>query len=308
MEPLPPPLVPATVLLRKFRFMPLDVQRFLGSNLVLTNPPDVIAAAVILWAQAWHGSPAGSLPDDDHALAMLSHAGAHWPGLRERVLRGWIKCDDGRLYHAVLCDMVRDAEARRLAWREKTARSRARRAERAAARRRPGRVTVTSRLQHRHVTSMSPLTATATATIETPAESQIPDEKPTSSELLPGAEISDPLAVAFEAYNAAASRTGWPVAKILSPDRRQGLLDRLKDAGGLEGWRQAMARAERSAFLRGERGRGPGHEHWRPDLDFFLIPKRFRRLVEGNYDDRASTTVDELDRVIAESLAEGRKK
>jgi hypothetical protein len=125
---------------------------------------------------------------------------------------------------------------------------------------------------------------------------------------LPGAEISDPLAVAFEAYNAAASRTGWPVAKILSPDRRQGLLDRLKDAGGLEGWRQAMARAERSAFLRGERGRGPGHEHWRPDLDFFLIPKRFRRLVEGNYDDRASTTVDELDRVIAESLAEGRKK
>jgi uncharacterized protein YdaU (DUF1376 family) len=87
---------------------------------------------------------------------------------------------------------------------------------------------------------------------------------------------------AFEAYNFEAKRAGWPIAAKLTAPRRAGIKARLKDAGGLDGWRNALARARGSPHLTGRNDRG-----WTADLDFFLQAQSFIRLIEGRYDDRA---------------------
>ncbi|MDR6954917.1 hypothetical protein J2X65_004293 [Ancylobacter sp. 3268] len=83
-------------------------------------------------------------------------------------------------------------------------------------------------------------------------------------------------------YNAIAPTAGWPKAEVVTPQRRNLLPARLRDCGGLDGWRQAMERAARSAFLRGDNDRG-----WRASIDFFLQAKSFTKLMEGAYDDRS---------------------
>ena len=92
-----------------------------------------------------------------------------------------------------------------------------------------------------------------------------------------------PEALAFEAYNAAAKECGWPIAQRVGAQRIKQIRARFKDCGGLEGWQEAMRRASKSPFLRGE-GRDEAHAGWRPDLDFFLQAKSFTRLMEGKYD------------------------
>lgn len=100
-------------------------------------------------------------------------------------------------------------------------------------------------------------------------------------EIRPEANESDEIALAFDAYNAAAQSAGWPVAKTLSVPRRSALKRRMADAGGLDGWTSALGRARASPFLTGANDRG-----WRADLDFFLQARSFTKLIEGGYDQR----------------------
>lgn len=97
---------------------------------------------------------------------------------------------------------------------------------------------------------------------------------------------ADEPALALQAYNEVAEEVGWQTASKLTPPRRSALKARLRDCGGVEGWRAAMARARESPFLRGERGRDKAHENWSPGIDFFLQQKSFTKLLEGAYDDR----------------------
>ena len=80
--------------------------------------------------------------------------------------------------------------------------------------------------------------------------------------------------------------TKWPVKFLPIPNkltdgRKSKLKARLKDAGGLEGWRQAMQNLEASAFLCGHNDKG-----WKADIDFILQEKSFTRLIEGFYAER----------------------
>lgn len=102
---------------------------------------------------------------------------------------------------------------------------------------------------------------------------------------LSSAPIADEISEAFIAYNDAAEAAGWPVAKVLSKARRSGLSARLKDAGGLQGWLDALARARASPLCTGNNERG-----WMADLDFLLQQKSFTRLMEGSYDPRNSNS------------------
>ncbi len=98
--------------LRDFAFMPLDVARLRDSDLAIQVCAEEFRAAVLLWCAAWHQVPAASLPDDDKALAALAGYGrvvAEWRKHREGALYGWVKCDDGRLYHPVVAEKARDA-------------------------------------------------------------------------------------------------------------------------------------------------------------------------------------------------------
>lgn len=105
--------------LRGMAFMPLDVIRLMDSDLFALSSGEEFKAAMALWCKSWLQIPAASLPDDDRVLAHLSGAGARWKKVKGIALRGFVKCDDGRLYHAVVAEKAREAWDRREEWQEK---------------------------------------------------------------------------------------------------------------------------------------------------------------------------------------------
>lgn len=82
-------------------------------------------------------------------------------------------------------------------------------------------------------------------------------------------------------YNEAAERIGWPRVQKLTPARTKVLKARLKEAGGIEGWRYAMERAEASDFLNGGSGKWQGFS-----FDWISKQGNFTKLMEGNYDNK----------------------
>ena len=113
------PLTPPDCDLRGLPFMPLDTARLLDSDLFALSTGDEFKAAVALWCKAWQQVPAGSLPNDDRILAHLSGAGARWTKMRAAALRGFVLCDDGRLYHPVIADKAIEAWQHRTAQRDR---------------------------------------------------------------------------------------------------------------------------------------------------------------------------------------------
>jgi len=95
-----------------------------------------------------------------------------------------------------------------------------------------------------------------------------------------GVKPVDEIAEAVLAFNAAAQRVGWGQVHKLTDQRRAKLRARLNDAGGLEGWHVALAKAEASDFCT---GRATG---WKASFDFLLQESSFVKLMEGNYDNR----------------------
>lgn len=98
--------------------------------------------------------------------------------------------------------------------------------------------------------------------------------------LPPEPPVTDILQRAVDAWNETATKTGLPRVRILSPDRRKKLAARLKDAGGLDGWKEALARLAASDFLTGK------VKGWKADFGFVLQQESFAKLVEGSYDNR----------------------
>ena len=129
-DTLPPPLVPAEVVLRDFAFMPLDVQRLRDSDLASDETPEACWAAVLLWCAAWHQIPAGSIPATDSWQAKQcgyvsqGRIAPAWKKVRPGALRGWVACSDGRLYHPVVAEKANEAWRQKLAqrWRSECAR------------------------------------------------------------------------------------------------------------------------------------------------------------------------------------------
>ena len=114
------PLTPPDCDLRDFLYMPLDVARMLDSDLFALTNGDEFKAAIALWCKAWVQVPAASLPNDDRVLAHLSGAGSKWKKVKEMALRGFILCDDGRLYHPVVAEKAMEAWGKRVSYRERS--------------------------------------------------------------------------------------------------------------------------------------------------------------------------------------------
>lgn len=95
-----------------------------------------------------------------------------------------------------------------------------------------------------------------------------------------------PIHDAFALWNrmAASCKPPLPEAKVLTDPRRRALARRLAEAGGLDGWHDALRKVKASKFLRGANDRG-----WIADLDFVLQKKSFTKLMEGSYVNREST-------------------
>jgi len=112
MDDLPAPLVPADADLTDFKFMPLEVARLRRSKawLICKRRPELAFYMLNLWTASWHERPAGSLEDDDDVLADAAMCPPDkWSRVKADVLRGWVKCADGRLYHPVVAEKVMDS-------------------------------------------------------------------------------------------------------------------------------------------------------------------------------------------------------
>lgn len=133
----------------------------------------------------------------------------------------------------------------------------------------------------RNVTGNAPETEADT---ETDTEAEKKGKGASAPTRRPAEQFPTDLQQVAEIYNAVARECGWAECQKFDRTRQAAAKARLAEAGGIDGWRAAMAKARASPFLRGETGRSAGHENWRPDFDFFLKPKSFTKLMEGGYD------------------------
>ena len=92
------------------------------------------------------------------------------------------------------------------------------------------------------------------------------------------------LSEAVSIYNEAAGQNGWSEVQRMSKPRFSALKARIRDAGGLDGWRQAITRAGQSDFLCGRTG---GRQSpFFASFDFITQASSFTKIMEGNYDNR----------------------
>lgn len=252
----PAPPVPADVDLRGIVFMPLMGDRLFKSATWIQASPRAQVAALRLWWHAFaHEVPAASLPDDDRLLA--EHAGvpvASFRALKDQAMRGWVRCDDGRLYHKVVAELAIEAWTGRVRNREKLRKWRERKEP---------------------VTGSEPVRNRPQGQLQEQLQGQ-------------GQEADSEAAAidaAFALWQEAARREGWPDVMFLNSVRRWRLAQRLREAGGLDGWRAALAATTRAQFLKQPDGR---FHRWF-DLDWLLDEQKFTRLMEGRYDQRHRT-------------------
>lgn len=123
-DPRPSPLVPPETDLTSVPSMLLDTRRFLNSDLVTEADAGAAFFAVVLWCEAWHQRPAGSLPASDVSLCKLAGFGrdqSSWKRVQPVAMRGWVLCEDGRYYHPVVCEKALEAWSMHLAYRRRSA-------------------------------------------------------------------------------------------------------------------------------------------------------------------------------------------
>jgi hypothetical protein len=134
----------------------------------------------------------------------------------------------------------------------------------------------TARWRERHKPSQN-VTSDAKEIPPTP-----PKENTTSNlAVVSSSPLSPPIAVdeAVEAWNEIAAPLSLPICQKVTNRRRKLIQLRLRDAGGIDGFRAALAKIRGSPFLCGDNDRG-----WRADIDFILQESSFVKLVEGKYD------------------------
>jgi hypothetical protein len=110
------PLVAADVDLTSLPYFPVLRRRLFRSVFHLKATDSEWRAGVTLWVRSFDQMPAGSLPDDDlqlQRLAGLARQPHKWRRVREMALHGWVRADDGRLYHETVAEVVNDAASRR---------------------------------------------------------------------------------------------------------------------------------------------------------------------------------------------------
>lgn len=92
----------------------------MASELVALSSHEVIGAAVMLWCRAWKQRPAASLPNDDKVISAFARMSLpRFRKLRDEVLRGFVLCSDGRLYHQTLSAEARKAYERKTHFKRK---------------------------------------------------------------------------------------------------------------------------------------------------------------------------------------------
>lgn len=257
------PFTPADCDLRGLQYMPLFGDRLFGSATWIAASSDAKVAALRLWWRSYaHEVPAASLPDDDQLLADYAGYGIAvkaWRKIKEQAMRGWVKCDDGRLYHAVVAEVANESWKQRLANRAKQEKWRNRNRD------------VTP-----HVTVTDPVTEPS----PNRRAGRGREGQGVSLTTIPSVEAG--AAAAFAAYQAHADQHGWPCPQFMNSTRRYAIEARLAECGGLAGWTAALDAAAGAGFLKDSNGKT---QRWF-DIDWLTKPQNFTRLMEGRYAER----------------------
>jgi uncharacterized protein YdaU (DUF1376 family) len=91
-------------------------------------------------------------------------------------------------------------------------------------------------------------------------------------------EPIDDVVRAFQLWNEKAKVVGWKPVQNYTRGRRASVKQRLKELGGIEGWKIALEKASEVPVFCSEEGRFFG-------FDFFVKAEKMTKLMEGNYDD-----------------------
>lgn len=92
----------------------LDYEQVERSDTWALAAPEIRPWLLMLWMTAWKQVPCGSLPDDDELIAVrIGMPLDMFQASKHRLLRGWWRADDGRLYHRVLTERVLDMLAKK---------------------------------------------------------------------------------------------------------------------------------------------------------------------------------------------------
>lgn len=103
------PLTPTNADLRSYTWLKLDYARLFASEFFAMANDSEFRAAFILWCKSMQQLPAGSLPDNDLALAgWTGKSPKQWARIKKIALHGWVLASDGRLYHPVLAEVVNE--------------------------------------------------------------------------------------------------------------------------------------------------------------------------------------------------------
>ena len=119
---------PATVRAKGWRFE-LDHERIEASATWALAPAELRPWLLMLWMTSWKQTPCGSLDSDDAVIAArIGMPARMWAKHRAVLMRGWVKADDGRLYHATVTELVIEMMERRRSESDRKAAQRARHA------------------------------------------------------------------------------------------------------------------------------------------------------------------------------------
>ena len=95
---------------RNLPYMPLFIDRLLNSDTWIMASGDEAKAMITIWCAAWHQNEAGTLPNNDEVLKVLSRAGENWMQMRETVLSGFeLNEKTNRLHHQVIQEIAAEA-------------------------------------------------------------------------------------------------------------------------------------------------------------------------------------------------------
>jgi len=227
-------------------WMPVYIGDYLADTMHLSYAEHG-AYLLLIFAYWRSGAP---LPDDDRMLAGICKASAkQWRDLRPTLAR-FFQIEDGLWRHKRVDDELVRATA-----------GYAKRS--AAAMKRWGNASSKADAMHH-------------ALHKQPQPQPQPQSNPRGLENPP-----DPPdhAEAIRLWNELADECGLARCQVLSAERKRKLRSRLKECGGIEGWKAALAKIRGSPFLLGENDRS-----WRADIDFLLSLSKFTKLMEGAYD------------------------
>tara|TARA_R110000782_G_scaffold218427_1_gene305813 strand:- start:29437 stop:30273 length:837 start_codon:yes stop_codon:yes gene_type:complete len=246
----------------KTPFMPLWVSDFLGDTLDL-DATEIGAYMLLLMAQ-WNRD-GESLPDDVKKLQRVARCGRSWTKVWGNIGR-FFTTDENGIYSKRLRLEAQNVAAKRQVNAHNGALGGSAKALKT---KEPDVANATNSLQRN-------------ASIPEPEPYIIKKEDTNVSCAITPPAI-DEIAQAVTAYNEAAERIGWPKVQKLSPARRTALNNRLKDAGGPEGWKAALEKAQASSFLTGQTSKP-----FLANFDFITKAGNFTKIMEGNYDDRTN--------------------